>query len=353
MSPEACPTPEQILAFLQSQLSENFETELAPLVTRIREPVPVNAFHHESECQEVIAAVAALATDPPGNVSDDGLAFGDGDRDGEDQELGALREYQLLERLGRGGMGTVYKALHTRLKRVVAVKVLPADRLNDPAAVARFQREMEAVGKLDHPNIVRATDAGEVDGIHFLVMEYVLGLDVSDLVRRAGPLPIAEACEIARQAAVGLQNAHEHGLVHRDIKPSNLMLTADGQIKILDLGLARLHDSQQGDLTSASQMMGTIDYMAPEQTSASRDVDIRADIFSLGATLYKLLCGQAPPTIASPHPRKLPNGCPRWPMVPISLGWLRPCRKAKTATWKTRADRATWHGSRTSTCHPR
>src|SRR5262249_22734199 len=136
---------------------------------------------------------------------------------------GQLREYQLLGKLGGGGMGDVYRAVHTRLDRVVALKVLAPHRTADPAAVARFRREMKAVGQLGHPHIVQATDAGEVDGTHFLVMEYVAGPDLARLLRAVGRLAVADACEAVRQAAVGLHHAHERGLVHRDVKPSNLL----------------------------------------------------------------------------------------------------------------------------------
>lgn len=211
------------------------------------------------------------------------------------EPLGQLREYRLLEKLGEGGMGAVYKALHTRLNKVVAVKVLPRDKMQSPGAVARFEREMLAVGALDHPHLIRAHDAGEIEGTHFLVMEYVAGCDLSQLVKEHGPLSIADACEAIRQAALGLQEAHEHGMVHRDIKPSNLMLTEKGQVKVLDLGLALLAGQTGGhELTSTGQIMGTVDYMAPEQGGDSHRVDIRADIYSLGATLYKLLTGDAP-----------------------------------------------------------
>ena len=172
--------------------------------------------------------------------------------------------------------------------------MLPEQKTNDPHAVARFEQEMRAVGKLEHTNIVRAMDANEHEETHYLVMEYVDGVDLSELVHRIGSLPIADACELVRQAAIGLQHAHEHSLVHRDIKPSNLMMTKTGQLKILDLGLARLHNGHHRELTSAGQMMGTIDYMAPEQTGDSHDVDIRADIYGLGATLFKLLCARTP-----------------------------------------------------------
>ena len=141
-------------------------------------------------------------------------------------------------------MGTVYKARQIRLGKIVALKVLPKERTSDPRAVARFEREMKAVGQLSHPNIVQAYDARDIEGTTVLVMEYVDGLDLAKLARRAGPLPIADACELVRQTAVGLQYIHENGLVHRDIKPSNLMLTPQGQVKILDLGLALLGRKQ-------------------------------------------------------------------------------------------------------------
>lgn len=205
-----------------------------------------------------------------------------------------LREYKLLARLGRGGMGTVYKALHTRLKRVVAVKVLSPDRFGDATAVARFEREMEAVGRLNHPRIVQATDAGEEAGTHFLVMEFVEGIDLSKLVKFAGPLCVAEACELARQAAIGLQHAHDHGLVHRDVKPSNVMLAVGGVVKVLDLGLARLQATDCDEITASGQVVGTADYLAPEQALDHLAADARSDVYSLGCTLYKLLTGEAP-----------------------------------------------------------
>jgi hypothetical protein len=211
------------------------------------------------------------------------------------KSLGRIRDYELLEKLGEGGMGTVYKAMHVNLERQVAVKILPRDKLVDPQAVARFKREMKAVGQLVHPNIVLAHDAGEADGQHYLVMELVEGLDLTQLVARLGPLPVADACELVRQAALGLEHAHHFGLVHRDIKPSNLILTSAGQTKILDLGLALLNSAQPASgLTGDCQVMGTADFMAPEQAADSHAVDIRADIYSLGCTLYKLLTGEPP-----------------------------------------------------------
>ncbi|MGA2257216.1 MAG: TIGR03067 domain-containing protein, partial [Thermoguttaceae bacterium] len=214
-----------------------------------------------------------------------------------------LGEYQLLGELGCGGMGRVYKALHTKLDRVVTLKVLPRDRVGDRQAIARFEREMKAVARLDHPNIVHAYDAREINDMPVLIMEFVDGLDLADIVRRVGTVPVVEACELVRRTALALQCAHEHGLVHRDIKPSNIMLTPAGEVKLLDLGLARFYAegvasvppaSARDEMTGTGQAMGTADYMAPEQASDSRTVDIRADLYSLGCTLYKLLSGRAP-----------------------------------------------------------
>jgi tRNA A-37 threonylcarbamoyl transferase component Bud32 len=153
-----------------------------------------------------------------------------------DLPFSQLGQYELISEIGRGGMGIVYKARHTKLDRIVALKVLPAEKLSNPQAMARFEREMSAVGRLQHPNIVQASDAGDIDGIHYLAMEYVEGLNLSDLIKKHGPLPISDACELIRQVAVGLQHAFEFGLVHRDIKPGNLMLTPQGHVKLLDLG---------------------------------------------------------------------------------------------------------------------
>lgn len=207
----------------------------------------------------------------------------------------AVRDYELLGLLGRGGMGEVYRARHRRLGRIVAVKLMARHRLGRDAAI-RFQREMRAAGRLDHPNIVRAFDAGEENGVPYLVMELVAGTNASALVRQRGPLSVADACEVVRQASLGLQHACESGLVHRDVKPSNLMLTGDGHVKIVDFGLARIvkHSAEEQELTAAQHVLGTIDFIAPEQCESSSDVDIRADLYSLGCTLYFLLAGQPP-----------------------------------------------------------
>ncbi len=205
---------------------------------------------------------------------------------------GSSFEYQLLEKLGEGGMGTVYKVRHARLNQVVALKVLSGARLSDARAVVRFRREMEAVARLDHPNIVRAYEAREIDGVPMLVMEYLEGLTLARLVVHGGRLSIADACEAIRQAALGLDYAAQRGLVHRDIKPSNLMVTSEGQVKILDFGLALLPADESS--SGRGLVLGTADYMAPEQVADSHAVDHRADLYSLGCTLHKLLAGRSP-----------------------------------------------------------
>lgn len=201
--------------------------------------------------------------------------------------------YQILKKLGQGGMGAVYQARHIKLDKLVALKVLSPHLVGDTEAVQRFEREMKAVGKLDHPNIVRAMDAGQIGETHYLVMEYVHGTDLQRLVKADGPRPIGDACRLIRQAAMALAHAHAHGLVHRDLKPSNLFLTSEGQLKILDLGLARL-GSNSDSLTSTGASLGTPDYMAPEQWTDMRLVDHRSDLYALGCTLYFLLIGRPP-----------------------------------------------------------
>jgi serine/threonine protein kinase len=216
-----------------------------------------------------------------------------------------LGDYEVQEELGRGGMGVVYKSRQVHLNQVVALKILPERYLDEPQAVARFKREMQSIGTLEHPNIVRAYNAGEANGVHFLAMEYVDGIDLQRLVMKPDlktvrPLSVGAACEALRQAALGLQHAHEHKLVHRDIKPANLMLNRSGVVKLLDLGLAKFHadrlspDQRSANLTQAGVTMGTVDYMAPEQWENSSGADIRADIYSLGCTLFYLLAGRAP-----------------------------------------------------------
>ncbi len=210
--------------------------------------------------------------------------------------LGEIGPYELVRPIGQGGMGYVMLARHKHLDKEVAVKILPSTPWRVPTEEARFQREVRAVGKLEHPSIVTALDAGVYQGTHFLAMEYVDGLDLSRLTKVLGQLSIPDACELIRQTALGLSYAHAQGIVHRDVKPSNLMLDRTGKVKILDFGLAQLQPWDDGcaDLTSVGQLMGTLDYMAPEQAEHGGAVSYRADLYSLGATLFRLLVGRAP-----------------------------------------------------------
>jgi serine/threonine protein kinase len=207
-----------------------------------------------------------------------------------------IGKYKVLEPLGAGGMGRVYLCEHKLMRRRVAVKVLPAAKASDPSALERFYREARAVAALDHPNIVHAYDIDQDDNLHFLVMEYVDGSSLQDIVKKKGPLNPVRAAHYIRQAAEGLEHAHSAGLVHRDIKPGNILVDRTGVVKILDMGLARFFHDEEDILTKKfdENVLGTADYLAPEQAIDSHTVDIRADIYSLGATFYFLLAGKTP-----------------------------------------------------------
>lgn len=243
-----------------------------------------NRYSQEPECRNVIEALANNRHSISPKPSNDFPI--------------SIRDYEFKEELGRGGIGVVYRARHHRLNKEVAIKLLSDQAVAHSQTVRRFQREMSTVGTLDHPNVVRAFDAGELDGRQFLVMELLDGMDLAKLVASTERLSIEDSCELARQAAIGLQYAHENGLVHRDIKPANLMLTCNslGQhvVKVMDLGLALATEGVTSQLTDRGQLMGTLGYMAPEQATNVGEVTARADVYSLGSTLFRMLTGVLP-----------------------------------------------------------
>ncbi len=212
-----------------------------------------------------------------------------------------LGNYTILDKIGQGGMGRVFKAWHRRMKRVVALKTLPPELTKDEKAIQRFRREVETAAQLSHRNIVTAFDADEVSGVHFLVMEYVEGANLSQLVKSHGPFSVYDGVRCILDAAHGLNFAHQQGIVHRDIKPANLLLDAKGMVKVLDMGLARTQEfatanssNSPAELTSEHTVVGTADYLAPEQAVYPKRADHRVDIYSLGVSLYYILTGKIP-----------------------------------------------------------
>ena len=278
---ESCPHCEATLQQLEDD-SDTLIRSLASLPTTADDEVAFQQIHARLLATPE-SFLGSLADDPTAALAEEGAAAL-----ALPHRIGS---YELLEHIGAGAHGAVFRARHLRLDKPVAIKLLL--HAAGPA-VDDFLNEMRAIGKLDHEHIIRASDAGEVDGIHFLVMDFVPGLDVSSLLRRVGPLPVPDACEIARQAALGLAFAHQHDLVHRDVKASNLLFTAKGQIKLLDLGLATIASHRHNVAPTAEVPRGTVDYMAPEQWRQSEAVDARADLYSLGCTLHKLLTGVPP-----------------------------------------------------------
>ncbi|MGC3966903.1 MAG: serine/threonine-protein kinase [Pirellulales bacterium] len=244
-----------------------------------------------------------------------------------------LGEYLILDKIGAGAMGKVYKAKHRRMQRVVALKVLPPHVSSTPKIVERFFREVQVAARLVHPNVVAAFDSGESHGVHYLVMEHVEGHELLAYADARAPLSVAAAVDLIRQAAEGLAYAHEQNIVHRDVKPSNILVDKSGRAKILDLGLARITEDENGSttetqnvLTVEGEVMGTPDYMAPEQSCDTHTADHRADIYALGCSLYRILTGAIPYPGGTPvervmahHDRPIPSLRSARPDVPASL----------------------------------
>ncbi|WP_372898900.1 protein kinase [Stieleria sp.] len=304
MTVTECPTAERLRAYSLGRLPEADNDELFEhlrscttcqaeletvddaedsLISELRARDPLASLADEPDCKlAMVKALGALA------AADELSATGLQDIP---QTIG---EYEIVRLLGRGGMGKVFLARHNKLGRHVAVKLLSGHRLADQRTRDRFDSEMRAIGQLSHPNILTAHDAREVDGTAVLVTEYIDGLDLGELVAKHGPVSVADACEVIRKVAAALQYTSDQGFVHRDVKPSNIMISRDGQVKLLDLGLARYQSGREQELTAAGQAIGTADYASPEQVTDGREVDCRSDIYSLGCTLFKLLSGNAP-----------------------------------------------------------
>ena len=277
---------------------------------------------HITECEECCETLLDLGSDTfvelvgrSDAVQLDGAEETTGSRETHGETTCELPEellqhprYRVLELLGKGGMGNVYKARHSLMNRTVALKVINRELVQNAQAVERFRREVQSAAQLAHSNIVTAYDAEQAGGMHLLVMEYVPGDNLSNVVKGEGPLKVDQACDYIRQAAQGLQHAHEHGMVHRDVKPHNLMVTEKGEIKILDFGLATLAresitrnsddvavaQDPASNLTSVGSIMGTPDFISPEQGTDASAADVRSDIYSLGCTFYYLLTGRPP-----------------------------------------------------------
>lgn len=220
---------------------------------------------------------------------------GTGSAGARKRELTQLGRYTIKRKLGAGGMGTVFLAEDTQLKRTVALKVLPKERSQNPTLVKRFKAEAQSAARLKHDNIVAVYDAGQADGFLYIALEYIDGIDVHDLASKRGRVPVKRSIDIIKQVARALQHAHEQGIVHRDIKPANLMIQRDGTVKLADMGLARsVDETMESGITRAGTTVGTVDYMSPEQARSSKAADTRSDIYSLGCTWYHMLVGGPP-----------------------------------------------------------
>ena len=262
-------------------ISVNLKTRLSAVSGKLQAPNRISIMPNPSFGFAMAKALASLAN-----------------ANGDDAEFSlpkTIGEYEIVKPIGRGGMGRVFLGRHTKLGRQVAIKVLAQHRRWDQTMHDRFEAEMKAIGGLNHPNVVAAHDARDVDGVAVLVTEYVEGLDGSELLKRKGRLCIADACQIAMDVCNALGYVADKNLVHRDVKPSNIMIDHDGIVKLLDLGLARIETLDgEPEFTATGQALGTADYIAPEQVNDARNVDARTDLYGLGCTLYKMISGQAP-----------------------------------------------------------
>lgn len=303
------PPRDQLVAFGQGRLDADTAESIADHVSdcdsccEVLSEVPSDTLADQVRAADADTTVDLQTGNPAtGQTSPDRMAV--------PEDLVDHPRYRIVRVLGAGGMGTVFQAEHRIMDRPVALKVINRDLTSDPEVVQRFRQEVRAAAKLSHPGIVTAHDAEQTGELHFLVMEYVDGVDLARYVKRKGPLSPGLVAHIGRQVAMGLEHAARQGMVHRDIKPQNLMMTKSGRVQILDFGLARLgrketeRDDSRSDedllkqsaasLTLAGSILGTPDYIAPEQATDSRHADIRADIYSLGCTLYFLLTGRPP-----------------------------------------------------------
>lgn len=294
------------------------------LLTRLKKMGVISAWDQREENAESVDEIVQLLLQRTAITDFQAARI----REGKERRL-RVGSYVILDQLGFGGMGRVFHVRHVQMKREAALKMLHTRLMKDQHAVDRFYREVEAAARLAHPNIIAAYDAGSSKGMHFLAMEYAEGRDLASLVKQDGPLAIPLALDYAQQTAEGLAYAHDQGVTHRDLKPANLLLTTAGQVKILDMGLARIDHtsvSHQQQLTGDSALLGTIDFMSPEQGVDPSAADARSDIYSLGCTLYWLITGQPPFPRMSPaaaliaHQRDLvPSLAEIWPSAPAEV----------------------------------
>jgi tRNA A-37 threonylcarbamoyl transferase component Bud32 len=294
------PSPDQLSAFALGKLSD---ADIATVSEHVAECAACRAAAGAATDSFIDLLRAVQAATAAGGADQTSSADASGRPDPHAEQIALPAElcdhprYRFVRFLGQGGMGAVYLAEHKVLKQPRAVKVIKPALIGAPRAVERFAKEIELLAKLHHAHIVQAYDAEQAGDLHFLVMEYVEGETLAAVLKQRGPLPVELACDYVRQAALGLQYAHEQALVHRDLKPANLLLTREGSVKILDFGLGRLASESCGSppaLTDEHVLMGTPDYMAPEQILGAHAVDARADIYSLGCSLFCLLAGRPP-----------------------------------------------------------